>query len=237
MTQVTPRLLGECTPCNCPPVAAIPVRESRPRAVLFDLDGTLVDTMPAFADLAARVMADHFGDDPAEARTRYLLTSGVPFLQQLRVIHPGDARSQAAAREFEARKEAVCRKVRMDADTREDLERLRIAGLRLVVSSNTGQNLVDEFVEREAVPFDLALGFDGVRGKGEGHVAVVCARFGLQRRDLLAVGDSLKDGELAAAAGVAFVGRLGTFDEADFARSLPGVPVIRRIADLAALFR
>jgi beta-phosphoglucomutase-like phosphatase (HAD superfamily) len=31
--------------------------EPRVKAIMFDLDGTLVDTMGAFADLAAEVMA------------------------------------------------------------------------------------------------------------------------------------------------------------------------------------
>src|ERR1700742_4647011 len=62
-----------------------------PRAVLFDLDGTLIDTMQVFADVAADVMVRHHALDRTAARTAYLATSGIPFFQQLEKIVPGDA--------------------------------------------------------------------------------------------------------------------------------------------------
>src|SRR5690349_4513168 len=100
---------------------------SRPRirAVMFDLDGTLVDTMGALADLAAEVMSSRHGYDRARARERYLETSGIPFHQQLEVILPGDVRNAAASAEFEQRKRAVCDATMMDAQTLEGLAGLR----------------------------------------------------------------------------------------------------------------
>src|SRR5262245_40281058 len=108
------------------------------RVVMFDLDGTLVDTMSAFADLAADVMTARHGTDRAEARRRYLETSGIPFQHQLEVIHPADPSNQAASDEFERRKRAVCDTTPMDDDTISGLEALRVLGYKLVVSSNTG---------------------------------------------------------------------------------------------------
>ena len=43
--------------------------------VMFDLDGTLIDTMGDFADIAADEMARAHGYDFAHARRRYLETS------------------------------------------------------------------------------------------------------------------------------------------------------------------
>ncbi|MBL8627130.1 MAG: HAD family hydrolase [Myxococcales bacterium] len=206
-------------------------------AVMFDLDGTLVDTMGGFADLAALVMAARHGADPVEARARYLQTSGIPFCKQLEVIYPGHAANQAASDEFEARKLAVCEAAMMDADTLTGLRALAADGLKLVVSSNTGQPVVQTFLDREGFPFDLALGFDPAIGlaKGEPHVAQVCARFGVARHQLLFVGDSLKDAELAQAAGVPFVGRLGTFSAADFRRQNPQAATVANVIELPSL--
>ncbi|HTE52510.1 MAG TPA: HAD family hydrolase [Kofleriaceae bacterium] len=205
-------------------------------AVLFDLDGTLVDTMPAFADLAAEVMAARHGVDRILARARYLETSGLPFVDQLEIICPGHAANRAASDEFERRKLAVCDAMPMDARTVAGLEALRALGLRLIVSSNTGQAVVDEFARREAFRFDLVLGFDPARGlrKGRPHVDHALAVLGIARDQLVLVGDSLKDGDLADESGVAFIGRIGTFGEDDFRRRDPRAVTVRAIDELPA---
>src|SRR5690349_24162511 len=92
-------------------------RLATPRAVLFDLDGTLIDTMQTFADVAAGVMVEHHGMDRATARAAYLTTSGIPFFKQLEVIAPGDARNAAAAAEFEREKVIATAEVEADAPT------------------------------------------------------------------------------------------------------------------------
>jgi phosphoglycolate phosphatase-like HAD superfamily hydrolase len=206
-------------------------------AILFDLDGTLVDTMPAFADLAAEVMAARHGADRVWARARYLETSGLPFVHQLELIAPAHPANPAASDEFERRKLAVCEATAMDARTVTGLEALRALGLRLVVSSNTGQPVVDDFARREPFRFDLALGFDPARGLGKGrpHVDRALAEFAIERDQLLLVGDSLKDGDLADESGVAFIGRTGTFRPADFARRDPGALTVDHIDELPAL--
>jgi len=165
---------------------------------MFDLDGTLVDTMGGFADIAAEVMAARHGVEWAWARGKYLETSGLPFCKQLEVIFPAHAANGAASDEFEGRKLAVCEATSMDAQTIEGLEALRAQGLKLVVSSNTGQTVVDAFVAREGFAFDLALGFEPALGLGKGrpHVERALAQFGANRDELLFVGDSLKDADL-----------------------------------------
>jgi len=213
--------------------------DTRLSAVLFDLDGTLVDTMPAFADLAAAVMQERHGLDFAVGRGRYLETSGLPFVQQLELICPAHPVNPAASAEFEARKLAVCRSTSMDARTVAGLEALRALGLALVVSSNTGQDVVDEFTEREPLRFDLALGFDPARGlaKGLPHIERTLSALRIARESLLFVGDSLRDAELAEQAGVPFVGRLGTFGADDFRRRNPDAITVAHVDELAALLR
>ena len=208
-----------------------------PRVIMFDLDGTLVDTMFAFADLAAEVMRDYHGDQPARARARYLETSGVPFAQQLEIIHPAHPRNVAASDEFETRKRAITVRARMDAGTRAALTDLSDLGIKVVLSSNTGQEFVDEFTAAEPFPFDLALGFDAdaAMAKGRPHVQRTLATFEVANQEVWFVGDSLKDGELAAKNGLSFFGRIGTFSAADFERRAPGTATIAVIGDLVEL--
>jgi phosphoglycolate phosphatase-like HAD superfamily hydrolase len=221
------------------PAAPRPLRRERlrptPAVLLLDLDGTLVDTMPAFADLAAEVIARHFGVLPRTARKLYLETSGLPFEQQLVLLFGEHAAVPDAAAEYEARKHGIAAAARMAAETRAALEELRGRGVGLVVSSNGMQEHVDRFAARAAGLFELALGFGGALAKGEPHIALVVEALGVARTRLAFVGDSLRDGELAEAAGVRFVGRAGTFTRREMAARFPTVPVIDAIAELPAL--
>ncbi len=208
-----------------------------PKVLMFDLDGTLVDTMFGFADLAGEVMGRHHGDGFELARARYLDTSGVPFAQQLEIIHPDHPANAVASAEFERRKRKICEEAPLEEETRMSLRALRARGLALVVSSNTGSEFVEEFVRREGFDFDLALGFDREAGlaKGTPHVTRVVKTLHVTTQDIWLVGDSLKDSDLAAEAGVGFIGRVGTFRADSFRRHRPGTPTIDRIGDLLAL--
>ena len=53
---------------------------------------------------------------------------------------------------------------------------------------------------------------------------------------MLFIGDSLHDGEIAAREGIPFVGLAGTFSYERFALRFPDVPVLRKFAELPDLF-
>lgn len=207
-----------------------------PQVLLCDLDGTLIDTMPVLADLASDVMVDSFGMPRSLARELYIATCGLPFHQQLEVICPGDPRNAATAERFEAEKPARCQRARMAADTRRALITLQGRGVKVVVSSNNGQENVDAFARGAGFGFDLVLGFGGGLAKGAPHIARAEAAFGAGREEMVFVGDSLHDGDIAAAERIAFVGVAGTFSRERFALRFPGLPVVQRFADIVDLF-
>jgi phosphoglycolate phosphatase-like HAD superfamily hydrolase len=212
-------------------------RLATPVAVLFDLDGTLVDTMQTFADVAATVIEETHGIDWASAREAYLATSGIPFFQQLKLIAPNDARNALAVERFEREKLTATEGVGANESTVVALRRLGMRGIRVAVSSNNFQEQVDKFVETCRAPFDLALGFgtDGF-AKGEPHFDKACSQFECTRDDIVFVGDSLADAALAVDAGVRFVGRLGTFSVEQFRAVVPHAALIDEIDELLALF-
>jgi phosphoglycolate phosphatase-like HAD superfamily hydrolase len=212
-------------------------RLALPRVLLCDLDGTLIDTMPILADLAAEVLEQVYGMSRGQARELYLSTSGIPFIRQLDVICPGDARNPAASARFEAEKPARCGSARLPADGRRALLELRARGSHIVVSSNNGVDNVAAFARASDFPFDLVLGYDGNGlAKGRPHIACAAAVFGGGSDDMVLVGDSLHDGDIAEREGVRFVGVTGTFSRERFALRFPGQPVIDRLAELAHVF-
>jgi phosphoglycolate phosphatase-like HAD superfamily hydrolase len=209
---------------------------SLPRVLLCDLDGTLIDTMPVLADLATEVMTGVYGIPRSLARELYLATCGLPFVQQLEDIFPGDPRNAGASDVFEGRKPARCTAARMPEDTRRALNELRALGVRIAVSSNNGRENVETFARLSGFPFDLVMGFGDGLAKGRAHVELAERKFGVDRQKMLFVGDSLHDGEIANLAKIPFVGLAGTFAKERFNLRFPGLPVITRFAELMDLF-
>ncbi len=207
-----------------------------PKVVLCDLDGTLIDTMPVLADLATDVLFEVYGMARGLARELYLTTCGLPFIKQLDSICPGDPRNGYASDLFESRKPARCRAARMPEGTVRALSRLRERGVRIVVSSNNGTANVDAFAADARFPFDLVLGYGHGMAKGKPHIEKAERTFLLSRKQMLFVGDSLHDGEIAEQEQIPFVGVAGTFSRERFLLRFPGKPVVQRFAELADLF-
>jgi phosphoglycolate phosphatase-like HAD superfamily hydrolase len=208
-----------------------------PKVLLCDLDGTLIDSMPALADLATDVIEERYGTPRVLARELYLATCGLPFVKQLEEMFPGDARNPEASADFEARKPARCGDIRMPAETRRALQHVRDMGVRIVVSSNNGVENVRAFARGADFEFDLVLGYGGGLAKGRTHLDAASREFGANRQEMLFVGDSLHDGEIAEREGIPFVGIATTFATERFTLRFPTVPVIRRFAALPALFQ
>src|SRR6202022_4039927 len=62
------------------------------RAVAFDFDGTVADSMGFLTDLAVGLLVDELGFERADASRQYLATSGSAFGTQLDEIAPGRPR-------------------------------------------------------------------------------------------------------------------------------------------------
>ncbi|RMF62325.1 MAG: HAD family hydrolase [Calditrichaeota bacterium] len=209
----------------------------KPRLIVFDLDGTLIDTMGSFADTAGQLIREHYGWTFEAGRKGYLETSGIPFFQQLEVLFPRDERNGRVAELFEKMKIENFLAERVSTKTLETLHALRDLEIRTAISSNNFHDLVKEFVHRENVPVDLALGFKPDFAKGIQHFDHLRRYFNIPFKEMVFVGDSLSDARKAKQVGIRFVAKLGTFTEADFRQNVNTVffPVIWEIYELLDL--
>lgn len=203
------------------------------KAYLFDFDGTLVDTMKGFADIAARVINQFHPEISFEtAREKYLETSGNPFFQQLEIILPDNPTNAEKAKIFEETKKEGFFKSEFTTEVRHTIETLRARGHIVGVASNNFQELIDEFIANEGLEFDIVLGFRQGFEKGRQHFDFVMNEFSLSRDELTFVGDSLKDAEKAFANNLNFVGLCGTFSRDDFLKVREDINTIESIEEL-----
>ena len=206
------------------------------QAALFDFDGTLIDTMDENATIAGEVLQRTYGMAREQGSRLYLETSGIPFFQQIELIVPGGARNSAAVEEFEQRKLEGFFSATYLPDVPPALATLRERGIKVILSSNNYQDLVDRFVaDRAEVVFDLALGCRDNFFKGRDHFNEVSRRYGIDPKGMLFVGDSFKDAERAMESGVRFVAITRTFSVADFQARYPGLSTIRELGELLSL--
>ena len=201
-------------------------------AIMFDFDGTLVDTMHKYAEIASREIHKAYGLDEDNARQLYLETSGEPFHKQLEIIFGEDERIAECAAAYELRKRQYLRSVKLDDINRRLLTDIRNLGIATAITSNNFKYLIDDFMLNENGLFDIVLGYDHKLSKGPTQFTYVIDKLGIDRRYVLFVGDSLSDARKALAYGIDFVAVSGTLRAESFQSLFPSIPVIKTLAEL-----
>jgi len=202
------------------------------KAVIFDFDGTIVNSMDNLADIAAEVIYSNFGLSKEMARELYLKTSGLPFYQQIEIIFPGNSKNKRVVENFETIKKRDFESHLLYDDAEETLIYLKSKGYITVVSSNNFQDIIEEYLKRHNIEFDSILGFGNGLAKGSSHIDYLISKFGLKREEILMVGDSLKDGELALDNGIGFIGKTGINTKQNFIDSFTDIRVIESLIDI-----
>lgn len=182
-----------------------------PRAVLLDLDGTLLDTAPDLAAAANAMLAD-LGFDlvPCEV-VRDFIGQGVAHLVRRCLERaagrvPGETVVEVALARFaEHYAQENGRAARVFPGVREGLDAMRVAGLALGCVTNK--------VTRFASPLLAATGLaryflavvcgdtTGKRKPAPEPFRYACAKLGAQPKDTVVIGDSANDAMGARAAG------------------------------------
>lgn len=208
---------------------------SQVKAVVFDLDGTLVDSMEGFGEIASGVIHKYFGIAHDEALVMYRQTSGLPFLNQLLKLFGNDTRVPQASNEYEAAKLKGYHAAGFFHDVSRALPLLKQAGFKLCVSSNNSEENVTKKMGPHGALFDLILGHHQNFFKGADHFKVICDELKLKPSQLAFVGDSLNDARVANECGLPFIARLGTFHATDFDGLGFGVHKVQNFFELVQL--
>lgn len=180
------------------------------RAVIFDLDGTLIDTLPDIAAAVDRVLADLCLPAAGIERVRGWVGHGVHKLLERALRHAGvdsmDAQQQALALFLRHYGAQFTARSTLYPGTAAALEQLSARGLRLAVCTNKPGAFVAPLLAHFdlARHFALCLGGDDLpRKKPDPAPLLHIARsLELEPAQCLMVGDSATDVAAARAAGM-----------------------------------
>lgn len=182
------------------------------KAVLFDLDGTLLDTAADIALALRRAFADHGRVSPSDEAVRQMIGKGSPTLVARAMAACGEgpdpALSAALLEGFfhhYGRLEALGDSTAQPyAGVRETLPVLVLAGLKLAVVTNKQHHYACGLLDRLglSVHFDLVVGGDTCERRKPDPQPLLwaCERLGVSASSAVMVGDSINDAQAARAA-------------------------------------
>jgi len=203
------------------------------RAIVFDFDGTLADSMPFLERIGVEMMMKYFGISKEEATERYRSTTGLPYEQQVKINFPGHPDCDSAIEEFERLKIESIFDQELFPDVEDVVDGLSKRGIEVFVSSSTFQPTIEEYFEK----LHLIDRFRGILGyrpgfeKGADHFRYINIEYGVDFADMIFVGDSLKDQERAQGF-CRFIAVSRMFSKADFREQGHQGPVIFSLSQI-----
>jgi len=216
-------------------------------AVLFDLDGTLLDTAGDIALALNRAIAE-FGWDPVAATVaKTLIGRGGPMLVQRaaelqgRNLEPGThaAIVERFFHHYGALQQTDECTARPFAGAAEGLLALHAAGLRTAIVTNKQRRFAISLAERLGLSagVDVYVGGDSCARRKPDPMPLLfaCESLGVSPSRALMVGDSINDAQAARDAGMPVICVPYGYNEGMDPRSLPCDLLIDNLADLPAL--
>lgn len=220
-----------------------------PRLALFDLDGTLIDSVPDIAVALDAALAEAHLPEVGEANTRRWVGNGARVLVRRAmawsegddpdsVADPADNPEAAAMyRKFIKHYEQhLCERTTIYPGAREALDFLRENSCRLAVVSNKPEQLAIGVLDALGLTgyFELVLGGDSLRRKKPHPEPLkhIMARLGVPSEQTLLIGDSDNDIAAARAAGIDSICVTYGYNQGRDPHSLGASLVLDTLADL-----
>lgn len=183
------------------------------KAVVFDLDGTLIDSAPDIAAAVNRYLADNGWPELDVALVEKFTGYGPRKLLEdvfQMVGHPTDEASLRAAHlaYLANYSDAPAERTVFYPHVWEDLVALRAEGLRMGICTNKPHELTQRVLGALEIAslFEVAIGADAVPAckPDPGHLIAVTDAMGLTCDEIAFVGDTIVDQNTARAAGATF---------------------------------
>ncbi|HEX2795922.1 MAG TPA: HAD-IA family hydrolase [Immundisolibacter sp.] len=177
------------------------------RAALFDLDGTLLDSIPAFLAITRRACRELGWPQPAPGYIREVMTLGrSPIEALLGPVADADARHRAlSAASQNLWKEVFAAEARLFHDTLSVLQRLAATGWRLGIVTDSNHFVVSRLTEAPGCPpIDVIVTRDEApaRKPSPSGIELALQMLGLAPEAAIYVGDNPIDIKAAHGAGV-----------------------------------
>lgn len=182
-----------------------------PQAIFFDLDGTLVDSVPDLAEAARRMLRELSEPTRSDAEVATYVGKGIPMMVE-RALSVGrtpvePARLARAVEVFMGHYEDTNGKLtRAYPGVAETLPALRARGLKLGVVTNKAEAFIGPLLDELGLGqyFDCLIGGDTLPQKKPDPEPLwhACALVGVGREAALMVGDSGNDALCARRAGI-----------------------------------
>lgn len=182
-----------------------------PKAVLFDLDGTLIDSAPDITAAVNELLGGRNLPPLTLAEVKSMIGNGVEKLVERAFAASGHPLSGTGFEQANREMAPIYRRhttqlTRLMPGAAEALARLHVSGVRIGVATNKPQLATREILQHFGLAERLGaiVGGDAVTRKKPAPDALLLAleRLGADVRDALMVGDSVTDVEAARAAGM-----------------------------------
>jgi phosphoglycolate phosphatase len=214
------------------------------RAVLFDLDGTLLDTAADISTALNRALGEQLAGQLLPAEVRTLIGGGVPALIERALARLPGGESADAPRLLERflfHYEQIERSGEMQTHAYPGVARglaeLHSLGLKVAVVTNKPARMSIDLLahlQLERWIDELVGGDSGYRKPQPQPLLIACGRLGVLPAQAVMVGDSLTDVLAARAAAVRIVCVPYGYNGDKDPRTLPCDALIESVADLAA---
>ena len=209
--------------------------KSKPKAVIFDFDGTIANTMPFLTELAVELITETYNVSKDEAKRRYLETTGMAFTSQLGLIFPNHPKNKEVAETFEARKLKGILDKPIFPDAFPTLKSFREKGIKTFICSSTKQEIIIKYCHMNKIDglVDGAFGYSP-DFKKDMQIDFILQHYRLQPDEVLFVGDSLRDFDFIKNKGIIFIGITMIFKKAEFQRK--GLLSVASLTEFGRLF-
>jgi HAD hydrolase, family IA, variant 1 len=212
------------------------------KAIFFDLDGTILDTVPDIQDSINRMLAEN-GLPPlsAEEIVRYVGNGAKKLVDRCLKGRVTEERAERCLYRYnEIYTNCGSPKTRIFPGLSKTLPLLKEKGYLLAVITNKPQETADEVKKIYLDP----LGISYVFGQREGipvkpdpkPMEIVLAQFGLKREEVVFVGDGETDAAFAINAGVRGISCLWGYREKELLLEVGAREFIDRPEELLSLF-